>query len=125
MRLARERDFQRVLRQGSRARAACLLVAVAPNGLTHTRLGVSIGKKVDRSAVRRNRLRRIVREAFRLSYDELPQGLDILVLGARSGIRLELAATRAELVMLVRKAERRWREKERETRPERSQAEGG
>ena len=124
MRLSRERDIQRVLRQGSRARAACLLVAVVPNGLDYTRLGVSMGKRIDRSAVRRNRLRRIVREAFRLEYDELPQGLDVLVLGGQSGIRLELAATRAELVMLVRKAERRWKEKDRERRVESSKAEG-
>jgi ribonuclease P protein component len=112
MRLSRERDVQRVLRQGSRARAAHLVVAVVPNGLGHTRLGISIGKRIERSAVKRNRLRRIVREAFRLSYAELPSGLDVLVLGAEPRVKLELAATRAELVMLVRKAERRWREKE-------------
>ncbi len=117
MRLVRERDFQHVLRTGSRARSTNLLVAVAPNGLEHSRLGISIGKRIEKSAVRRNRLRRMVREAFRLSYAELPRGLDILVMAAEPKIQFELQATRAELVLLARKAERRWRDKERAREP--------
>jgi ribonuclease P protein component len=113
MRLTRERDFQRVLRTGSRARSTHLLVAVAPNGLELTRLGISIGKRIEKSAVRRNRMRRLVREAFRLSYAELPRGVDLLVMAAEPKIELDLVSTRAELVLLARKAERRWREKAR------------
>ena len=111
MRLIRERDFQRVLRTGSRARSTHLLVAVAPNGLEHTRLGISIGKRIEKSAVRRNRLRRIVREAFRLSYTELPRGVDVVVMAAEP--KIQFVTTRAELLLLARKAERRWREKAR------------
>ena len=112
MRLTRERDFQRVLRTGSRARSAHLVVAVAANDLEHTRLGISIGKRIHKSAVRRNRLRRIIREAFRLSYADLPRGVDMVVMAAEPALVLELRTVQPELVLLARKAERRWQEKQ-------------
>ena len=107
MRLVRERDFARVFRQGGRARGQILLVVVAPNGLEHARLGLSVGKAIWRSAVKRNRVRRVFREAFRLSWRDLPRGVDVILVPARPALRPELAATRAELVSLAHKALRR------------------
>jgi len=104
MRLVREGDFRLAFREGSRARGSNLLVVVRVNGLAHSRLGLSVGKSVWKSAVKRNRVRRIFREAFRLSYPDLPQGLDIVMIAARPGLVPALADCRAELVALSRKA---------------------
>jgi len=49
------------------------------NDLGFSRLGLSVSRKVG-SAVRRNKLRRLYREAFRLTKDELPAGLDLVVI---------------------------------------------
>lgn len=49
------------------------------NGGEDARLGLAIRKKHCRGAVQRNRLKRIVRESFRLHRDEL-KGLDLVVL---------------------------------------------
>jgi ribonuclease P protein component len=84
-----------------------LLVVVAPNGLEHSRLGLSVGRVIWKSAVKRNRVRRVFREAFRLSYPELPRGLDVILIPARPKLDPELRATRAELVDLVARAARR------------------
>lgn len=43
-----------------------------PNGLTSARLGVVVGKRFVRHAVKRNRVKRVVREAFRLARPGLP-----------------------------------------------------
>lgn len=43
-----------------------------------TRLGLSVGRKFG-PAVARNRFKRLIREAFRLSQRELPTGLDLIV----------------------------------------------
>ena len=107
MRLVRGGDFDRVFAEGGRARGAVLLVVVRPNGLDGSRLGLSVGRAIWKSAVKRNRVRRIFREAFRLSFPELPAGCDFVLVPARPKLEPELAATRTELVRLAREARSR------------------
>ena len=104
MRLVRGSDFANAFARGSRAKGSILLVVARANELGRARLGLSIGRSIWRSAVRRNRVRRIFREAFRLEYRALPQGYDYVLVAARPALEPELAATRAELVLLARKA---------------------
>lgn len=112
-RMRRRRDFERAYREGGRARADALLVVVCENGTDQTRLGLSVGRAVHRRAVQRNRVRRVFREAFRLSLSELAPGLDVVMIPARKGLDPRLEDVRAELLRLVPKAHRRWLEKHR------------
>jgi len=112
MRLVRSKDFARVYRRGSRARGSFITVALARNDLDGTRLGLSIGKRMDKRAVARNRLRRLVREAFRLEYADLPRGFDLVAIGSTPKARPDLAALRRELRRLAQKAARRVAERE-------------
>jgi len=88
-----------------------MTVAVRENGLERTRMGLSVGKKCQKRAVKRNRVRRVFREAFRLSLPELPTGLDVVLIASVPGIEPDLEPTRRELLALVRKAHSRFREK--------------
>ncbi len=56
-----------------------LQIIAVVNELSRPRLGMVIGKRVSPRAVDRNRMRRIIREAFRLNADTLP-ALDIVVM---------------------------------------------
>ena len=107
MRMRRQRDFQRAYGQGNRARGSLLVVVACANGLDHSRLGLSVGRKVWKSAVRRNRVRRIFREAFRLAYAGLPQGYDFVLIPAEPRLDPALDAVGPELVRLARKAAQR------------------
>lgn len=49
------------------------------NRLPYSRLGIIVSKKLVKKATRRNRLKRLIREAFRLNKPQLPKGLDIIV----------------------------------------------
>ena len=49
-----------------------------PNALEHSRLGLSVPRRVG-NAVKRNKLKRLCREAFRLSSSTHPERLDILI----------------------------------------------
>jgi len=100
-------QFSRAYRRGSRAKGSILQVVVFEHGGAHTRLGLSVGKRVWRSAVKRNRVRRVFREAFRLEYETLPKGCDLVLIPAAPSLNPELAATRAELVHLANKAHAR------------------
>ena len=91
-RVVRKADFARIYKEGRRARGALLLVVGAPNGLAHPRLGLSVGRRIWRGAVQRNRVRRIFREAFRLSVPDLPPGLDLVLVPAAPALAPGLAA---------------------------------
>lgn len=104
MRIRRRGDFNRAYSQGSRARGSVLIVVAVQNGQEWTRMGLSVGRRIWRRAVQRNRVRRIFREAFRLEYENLPRGVDLVLIPAKGQLRPDLAATRAELVKLAHKA---------------------
>lgn len=103
-RLVLGRDFQRVYKAGGRARGASVVVVACVNDLPVTRLGLSVGRTIWKSAVKRNRIRRIFREAFRLSYADLPTGVDVILIPAQPKLVPVLAAIRAELAPLVAQA---------------------
>ena len=73
----RPADFTRAFAKGRRAGDDALVVYVVENMLGWSRLGLSISKKVG-NAVRRNYIRRRIREAFRTSKSDLPANLDII-----------------------------------------------
>jgi ribonuclease P protein component len=84
---------------------AWLIIYACPNGLPHLRLGLSVSRKVGQ-ATYRNRLRRLYREAFRLTRSEMPVGLD-LVLIPRTPTEPTLADLKRSLPRLVRQLGRK------------------
>ncbi|PIE25167.1 MAG: ribonuclease P protein component [Neptuniibacter caesariensis] len=85
LRLLTGRDFQFVFDNAQlKVPDQPLLILARPNNLGQPRLGFVISKKNVRQAVKRNRVRRIIRESFRLNQHSLP-AVDIIVL-ARKGI---------------------------------------
>lgn len=77
-RLRKTDEFSSVFAFRSTLRGKHFDMLHRPNSFATARLGVIIAKKFVRSAVRRNLIRRIVRESFRLSRAALPQR-DIVV----------------------------------------------
>src|SRR3954453_3341009 len=80
------RDFRRAFERKRSASDAALIVYAVENGRDHPRLGISIGRKKVRRAVERNRIKRLLRESFRLGKAELPSGIDLVVVPRGPGL---------------------------------------
>ena len=74
--------FRRLYQRGKSSAGRCVVVYCRKNGLSYNRLGITAGTKVG-NAVVRNRIRRRIREAYRLSESAYRRGYDIVVV-ARS-----------------------------------------
>ncbi|MEM8814186.1 MAG: ribonuclease P protein component [Pseudomonadota bacterium] len=78
-RLLDQAAYGRVFKKARRSRDKCFTVLARRNTEASARLGLAISKKHCRKASARNRIKRMVRESFRLHQAEL-EGLDVVVL---------------------------------------------
>lgn len=96
-RLRLRRDFDCVFRRKCSVANGRLVIYLNRNDLGVTRLGLSVGRRFG-NAVRRNRVKRLLREAFRLTRAELATGVDLICIP-----RVGSMATRDEYMQSLRK----------------------
>ena len=113
-RLLDSRDFRRILRRGQRRVHRDLVVFTAPTDRkpleisdledsegSASRLGITASRKVG-NAVVRNRLKRRIRNWFRIRRHDFPRDLDLVVIVRRSGANLSLSEPDERLSKLLR-----------------------
>ena len=83
-RLRQPSDFRRVYARRRSVSDECLIVYGCENDLKRVRLGLSVSRRVG-PANFRNRLRRLYREAFRLTRASMPTGLDLVLIPRGAG----------------------------------------
>ena len=107
----------RVYRSRTSERAGPLVIYALPNELSHSRLGLSVPRRVGR-AVARNRIKRLLREVFRHHQYDLPRGYDF-VINVRGHDPLKGDAYEALLCTAMERLHERWVKKCRnqDTRP--------
>ena len=80
-------EYDAVYRQGRRLYGSNFTLIYRANGTKQNRLGISIHRKV-KGAVKRNRIKRVIRECFRLNRQAFPPEADI-VFAVRPGFALD------------------------------------
>lgn len=99
LRLRSKLQFDAIYAGGRRIDDRFFALRVKANGLTHARVGLAVAVKTAGNAVKRNRLRRLVRESFRLAQHGLP-GVDVVVAAKFPAAQAPVASLRDSLATL-------------------------
>ena len=102
-RLKKSWEFQRAYKKGKKYWDAYFVIYVYNTQLRQPRLGITVSKKVGKS-VQRNRVKRLIREAFRMLKLELHQHYDIVVVGRHAACGLSVHQVRESLYKLFHRA---------------------
>jgi ribonuclease P protein component len=97
-RLKKKKDFDRVFREGKVRHTVRMIIHIAPNGLGHNRLGLVVKKTS--TAVLRNRIKRLLREAFRLTGNNTGKGYDVVIIPRRN-VELRLEELKADFAAVL------------------------
>lgn len=75
-------EFQKIYRRGRYAYSKTLVVYAWPNHSEKKRIGITVSKKYGKS-VKRNRIRRLIRESYRNLYETIKPGYDFVIVARK------------------------------------------
>lgn len=105
LRLRKREDFGRVYRHGqSTANLKFVLYYMRNFRTQHFHLGVSVSKKVG-SAVVRNRIRRLVKEAARLHAGKIKPNMDLIIIAKKAAVDMTYEECLKNLLHILNKAQ--------------------
>ena len=104
-RLHFKKDFEAIIRNAYRAQGEGMVIWWRPSSYpgARTRLGIVVSRKLG-GAVVRNRVKRLLRESFRLNREKLKPGTDLIVSPRSSEILADLPSAQRALLALCGKA---------------------
>ncbi|CAD6365174.1 Ribonuclease P protein component [Shewanella putrefaciens] len=100
-------QFKSVFSNPIKASSAEITLLAIPNSEQHPRLGLTVAKRYVKRANQRNRIKRIIRDSFRLNQHDIPH-LDIVVLVRNGVMEMENAEINKLIEKLWRKLSRRY-----------------
>ena len=99
-RLLNRKDFVNLNRLGKRYRTKHFTIIFKENELSISRLGITVSKKIG-NAVKRNKVKRLVREFFRLNKRCCPKGYDIVIIANNGADGLFFKKIKEELGEII------------------------
>ena len=100
-RLRKNKDFQSVFQSGKSCANKYFVMYVSKNNLGINRFGVSVSKKIGNSVVR-HRMKRLLKECFRLQEDMFNSSLDIVVIVRKGADSLDYEEVKKSVFHLMK-----------------------
>lgn len=101
-RILKRTEFLEIQSRGRKYFCKNFLIILSKNNLNHSRLGVTVSKRVHKRAVVRNRLKRRMREIFRHIHPSLRDHFDILFIARQNADELAFAEIKRQIVGTLR-----------------------
>ena len=95
-------EFERVYKNGKKFWNRNFVLYILHNGNNQLKIGLTVSKKVGKS-VQRNRVKRLIREAIRLSQDALEPNYDLVIVAQNSAADLNFYQTQQSLLHLFKR----------------------
>ena len=89
-------EYRRIMTEGTRYRTRHFQIRMLQNQVGRIRLGITVSRKVGKACVR-NRIKRRLREYFRLNRDKMPAGTDLVFVATKAAASLETGRIQDEL----------------------------
>ncbi|WP_394700305.1 ribonuclease P protein component [uncultured Desulfosarcina sp.] len=96
-RIRRPSEYRTLSKNGNRHYSDYFIIISRKNQILRSRLGVTVSKRVGK-AVTRNKIKRIIRETFRLNRSRLPEQVDLNVIAKASAAKIEAEEIRRHLI---------------------------
>lgn len=103
-RLTKNKDFARVAKLGQAFFGPELGIKWIKNNLLYSRFGISISLKIDKKAVVRNRIKRILRAILKENLSKISKGFDFLILTKPKIKELEYQEIKRKLLLILEKS---------------------
>ena len=100
--LKKNHEFKRLYNKGKNAASHCAVVYCRRNGRKENRLGVTVSTKIG-GAVQRNRIRRRLKEIYRLNEGSLSTGYDVVIVARMRSRYATYSELEASVMSLFRK----------------------
>jgi ribonuclease P protein component len=101
-RIRKRAEYLRIQNRGRKLHTASLLAFTVWSEQDPLRLGITVSKRVG-VAVVRTRVKRFLREVFRLHKDQLPQGLQLVIVAKADAAQLDFQRTCSEFLEICRR----------------------
>jgi ribonuclease P protein component len=104
-RIRKRRDFLRLKRDGTKVSGGDFAIVVLPNDLDFSRLGISVSKRIGKAHTR-NRIKRLIREVFRLNKKAFPPSTDIMIIVIKTPKLLSFRPFEDDILRLTKRLQR-------------------
>jgi ribonuclease P protein component len=101
-RIRKSKEYERIYSGGRSLHSKSFLIIVSPSQAGVSRLGITVSRRVDKRAVVRNRIRRRIREIFRLNRHKLNGFFDIVVIARQNAVLCPYAEMQRQILGALR-----------------------
>lgn len=99
-RIRKNMEFQNIYKVGKSYWNRNLVLYVKKNGLNETRVGYTITKKIG-NAVTRNKMRRRMKEIYRLNFHNIKEGYDLIFIAKRSIVNISYDELESSMIHIM------------------------
>lgn len=101
-RIRKTKDFNTVQKKAVKLHCKHFLILICKAAGKYNRLGITVSKKIDKRAVVRNKIKRRVRDIFRLNQHLLRENFDIIIIARKNAAEITYRESAAQILSALR-----------------------